>query len=138
MAKVTISVTVLTVGGLIATAATAMAGVADPDWPVLWVRSIAAFKLGNSAEAQANLEALIRDHADTAAIQIAACYAVAAKKDEAFAWLRRAREQSDPGLCTMGRLFLFDSLKADKRWVDFWGAMGVDASDGKMRWKKDA
>ena len=114
-----------------------VAGIADPDWPVLWVRNIAAFKLGKSTEAQANLEALIRDHADTAAIQIAACFALASKKDEAFAWLRRAREQSDPGLCTMGRLFLFDSLKADPRWVDFWSAMGVDASDGKMRWQKD-
>jgi TolB-like protein/tetratricopeptide (TPR) repeat protein len=93
---------------------------ADPEWHVLWIRAMACFGQGRTAEGDAALAELIGGSADTAAVQIAVAYALRGSNDEAFAWLERAARQRDPGLSTLNTSPLFGALRDDPRWAPFW------------------
>jgi serine/threonine-protein kinase len=95
------------------------------DWSSLFVIALAQFGLGNRAEADAALDKLVRNNADTAAIQIGTIYAFRNEPDAAFEWLERARAQCDPGLATLAGTHLFSNLHGDPRWKAFWLALGI-------------
>ena len=58
---------------------------------------MALWNLGRKAESDAALATLIKDDADVGAFQIAEVYSGRGDKDQAFAWLERARRQQDAG-----------------------------------------
>lgn len=73
--------------------------------------------LGRSEEAVEALAQLISKDGETAAFQIAAVYAVRGDKDQAFAWLERARAQHDGGITVLKSEPILRSLHGDPRWT---------------------
>ncbi|HZZ59163.1 MAG TPA: TIR domain-containing protein [Opitutaceae bacterium] len=94
-------------------------------WSVLWVRHLALVGQEKREAAEAEMDKLIRAHAESAAIQIASCYAFAGDADRAFDWLERARRQRDPGLGAMLRTTLMRPLYGDPRWRGFCESIGM-------------
>jgi TolB-like protein/Tfp pilus assembly protein PilF len=71
---------------------------------------------GRKTESDAALRKLIAECSGDSALQIAALHAARGETDEAFAWLERAFEQRDAGLCQMQCEPTFHSLHGDPRW----------------------
>jgi TolB-like protein/tetratricopeptide (TPR) repeat protein len=90
----------------------------------LVVSSVALWNLHRKEESDAALATLIKDDGDVAAFQIAEVYSGRGDKDEAFAWLERARRQQDGGLSYFPHDPLLDPLRSDPRWVTFQRSMG--------------
>ncbi len=90
----------------------------------LVVSSVALWNLHRKEESDAALASLIKDDGDVAAFQIAEVYSGRGDKDEAFAWLERARRQQDGGLSYFPHDPLLDPLRSDPRWVTFQRSMG--------------
>jgi eukaryotic-like serine/threonine-protein kinase len=77
--------------------------------------AMAAFSLGQVAEARAARERLIARAPDEAASQIATIYAWQGDEEQAFAWLDRAIAVRDPGLLGIQTRPEFDGFKGDPR-----------------------
>ena len=90
----------------------------------LVVCAVALWNLHRNQESDAALATLIKDDADVGAFQIAEVYSARGDKDEAFAWLERARRQQDGGLAYYPNEPLLDPLRSDPRWVTFQRSMG--------------
>ena len=90
----------------------------------LVVSSVALWNLNRKEESDAALATMIKDDADVGAFQIAEVYAARGDKDQAFAWLERARGQQDAGLAYYPHDPLLDSLQSDPRWDAFQRSMG--------------
>ena len=90
----------------------------------LVVSAVALWNLDRKAESDATLATLIKDDADVGAFQIAEVYSGRGEKDEAFAWLDRARRQQDGGLAYFPHDPLLDPLRSDPRWAAFQRTMG--------------
>ena len=88
------------------------------------VRAVALWNLDRKEESEAALATLIKDDGDVGAFQIAEVYSGRGDKDEAFAWLERARRQQDGGLAYFPHDPLLDPLRSDPRWAAFERAMG--------------
>lgn len=91
----------------------------------LTVAAVALWKLDRKEESDAALATMIKDNADGGAFQIAEIYSSRGDKDQAFAWLERARRQQDGGLMYYPNDPLLDSLRSDPRWVTFQRTMGL-------------
>ncbi len=90
----------------------------------LVVSAVALWNLNRKAESDAALARMIKFEADGGAFQIAEVYSGRGDKDQAFAWLERARRQQDGGLAYYPNDPLLDSLHSDSRWVTFQRSMG--------------
>jgi serine/threonine-protein kinase len=91
----------------------------------LVVAAIALWKLDRKGESDAALATLIKDDADVGAFQIAEIYCGRGDKNQAFAWLERARQQHDGGLAYFPNDPLLDPLHSDPRWVTFRRSLGL-------------
>jgi len=100
-------------------------------WRLL-AKTINLSALGKKAEADAELDAYIRNYQEMGAYQIAEIYAWRNEPDEAFNWLETAYQQRDPGLAWLLNDFSIRSLYSDPRWepmlqkaglLDAWKAM---------------
>ena len=91
----------------------------------LVVSAVALWNLGRKEESDAALATLIKDDADVGAFQIAEVYSGRGDKDNAFAWLDRARRQQDPGIAYYPNDPLLDPLRSDPRWATFQRSMGL-------------
>jgi TolB-like protein len=89
------------------------------------VTAVALWNLDRKAESDAALATLIKDDADVGAFQIAEVYSGRGDKDQAFAWLDRARRQQDGGLAYFPNDPLLDPLRSDPRWAAFQRKMGL-------------
>jgi len=84
------------------------------------------------AAADAALQTLIDQHADTAAFQIAEVYAQRRDADNAFKWLARARENGDTGILRLLRDPYLLRYRDDPRFAAFARKVGLPAtSDAK-------
>ena len=94
-----------------------------------WMRktgvALALHALRRSAEADAALEKIIEQDAETMAIQIAEIYAFRNQTDHAFKWLERAFVQRDHGVWMLRSHPLFRSLRGDPRWLPFLTKIGL-------------
>jgi serine/threonine-protein kinase len=79
--------------------------------------AIAEFDLGNAKAAQDALDALVREHAQGYAYQIAEVHAWRGEKDQAFVWLDRASAQRDAGLQRLKYDPTLRKLHGDARYV---------------------
>jgi TolB-like protein/cytochrome c-type biogenesis protein CcmH/NrfG len=77
---------------------------------------LAYWAVGRRAEADAALETVKEQYADTGSFQIAESYAYRGDKGLAFAWLDRAYRLRDPGLFRLKTDFLFKHLRSDPRY----------------------
>ena len=75
--------------------------------------------LGNRAESDAALHALIEGFGWTAAYQVAEVYAYRNEVENAFKWLERAYAQRDPGVAHSATDALLRPLHGDPRWRPF-------------------
>jgi serine/threonine-protein kinase len=91
----------------------------------LAVTAIALWNLERKEESDAALATLIKDDADVGAFQIAEVYSARGDKDQAFAWLERARRQQDGGLAYYPNDPLLDPLHSDPRWIPFRRSLGL-------------
>jgi adenylate cyclase len=90
----------------------------------LVVSAVALWNLRRKEESDAALATLIKDDGDVGAFQIAEVYSARGDKDQAFAWLDRARRQQDGGLAYFPNDPLLDPLRLDPRWTTFRRSMG--------------
>ena len=88
------------------------------------VSAVALWNLERKPESDAALATLLKDDADVGAFQIAEAYSGRGDKDQAFAWLDRARRQQDGGLAYFPNDPLLDPLRSDPRWATFQRSMG--------------
>jgi serine/threonine-protein kinase len=91
----------------------------------LTVAAVALWKLDRKEESDAALATMIKDNADGGAYQIAEIYSSRGDKDQAFAWLERARRQQDGGLMYYPNDPLLDQLRSDPRWSAFQRWIGL-------------
>jgi serine/threonine protein kinase/tetratricopeptide (TPR) repeat protein len=89
-----------------------------------WALAIVHDAMHHVTEANAELEELIANHADTSAYQIAEVHAARGVIDLAFEWLNRAYAQRDTGLTYLQCSHHLRSLHGDPRWQAFRKAMG--------------
>jgi len=80
---------------------------------------------GRHTESDAALKKLIDTRADTAAFQIAECFACRGDRDRAFAWLERACAQRDAGMSTVRASPSLRGLHDDPRWRPFVEKVGL-------------
>jgi tetratricopeptide (TPR) repeat protein len=80
---------------------------------------------GRRAESNATIASLIETYADTAALQIAEAFAYRGERDQAFAWLERARAQRDAGMSMVPALSNLRGLHGDPRWLPFLEKVGL-------------
>ena len=73
--------------------------------------------LGNTAESDAALQALIDKHSEHMAAQIAEAYGYQGKIEETFMWLQRGYESRDPGTVTVLAIGQYQILHDDPRWL---------------------
>jgi TolB-like protein/tetratricopeptide (TPR) repeat protein len=98
-------------------AAALASAVEEPDefWKAATM-PIALFAAGKPDEAAAALSTLREKYSDTAAYQIAMCYAFLGKRDDALDWLERALAQRDDGLTEVLNEPTFASLRDAPRY----------------------
>ena len=104
-------------------AAAAEAGTVE--WSKLTALSAIYFKMNRTAEAQAALDLLIKDNADTAAYQVAEVYADRGDNGRSFEWLERAKRQHDPGLSGLTIDPMFKGMYTDPHWQPFLHSIGL-------------
>ena len=81
------------------------------------------FALGQSKEADAELNKYVERYQENAAYQVAEIYAYRGDRDKAFEWLDRAYRQRDAGLSGMKGDLLLRNLEHDPRWTAFLNKM---------------
>ena len=86
--------------------------------------ALAELALGHTAESDAALDELIREHGEAAAYQIARLHAMRGDAERAFEWLERAYRQRDAGLASMQVDRLLRGLHDDPRWRRLLETMG--------------
>jgi TolB-like protein len=96
----------------------------DPDWRAYAI-ALAQQARGDSAAADAALDALIADHSDDMSFQIAMVYAFRGDADKTFEWLDRAYEQRDPGVMAIIDNPFTHDLRSDPRFGEFCKKVGV-------------
>ena len=77
------------------------------------------YALGRTADSDAQLAALTREHANDRAFEIAEAHAYRGERDEAFRWLDRAYAQKDPTLYLVKGDLLLKKLEPDLRYKAF-------------------
>jgi TolB-like protein/Tfp pilus assembly protein PilF len=82
-------------------------------------------KLGNPAESEHALQAVIADWGWTAAHQIAEAYAFRGEVEKAFGWLETAYVQRDPGVVHSAVDEFLRPLHGDPRWLPFLHRLGL-------------
>jgi tetratricopeptide (TPR) repeat protein len=80
--------------------------------------------LGQKADSDAALAALIAKYEKDAPYNIAYVYAYCGDADKAFEWLDKAVQYTDPGLSQIPTEPLFDNIHADPRWLPFLRKIG--------------
>ncbi len=95
------------------------------DWERKTGVALALFALGRTAEADAALQAIIDQDAETAAIQIAEIHAFRNETDAAFHWLERAFVQHDHGVSLLRGNAIFRRLHDDPRWQPYLAKIGI-------------
>ena len=80
---------------------------------------------GRHTESDAALEELVTTLADTGAFQIAEAFAYRDDRDQAFAWLERARAQRDAGMSMVQASPSLRGLHDDPRWRPFVEKVGL-------------
>ena len=80
---------------------------------------------GQHTESNAALKELIETRADEAAFQIAEAFAERGDRDQAFAWLERARAQRDAGMSMLRASPSLRGLHSDPRWGLFVRKVGL-------------
>jgi len=80
--------------------------------------------LGRKADSDAALAALTAKYEKDSPYNIAYVYAYRGEADKAFAWLDKAIEYGDGGLAGMVTENLFDTIRADPRWLPFLRKVG--------------
>jgi TolB-like protein/class 3 adenylate cyclase len=97
--------------------------------PVDWERksgiALARSRLGPREAADAALQEIIVNDAETAAVQVAEVYAYRDEKDPAFAWLERAYVQHDHGVSLLRSFTTFRGLHNDPRWQAYLAKIGL-------------
>jgi adenylate cyclase len=81
--------------------------------------------VGRKAESDAQLAALIREHADDGAFEIAQARAYRGEVEEAFKWLDRAYAQKDVGLYLVRGDILLRNIASDPRYKAFLRKMNL-------------
>lgn len=76
-------------------------------------------------EAEPLLQAMIAEDGQVAAFQLMELYAFRGETEQAFEWLRLAREQKDPGLSALLGNPLLGNLVGDPRWPEHLGQLGL-------------
>lgn len=80
--------------------------------------------LGRKADAEKAFAMLIGKYAKDAPYNIAYDYAYCGEADQAFDWLDKAVQYQDPGLGGIVPENLFDTIRADPRWLPFLRKIG--------------
>jgi TolB-like protein len=81
--------------------------------------------MGRSAESDAALQAVIQDHADLAAVQIAEAYIFRGEWDKAFEWLEYSLRIRDAGLTYTLGINALEGVSHDPRWQPFLRRLGL-------------
>jgi len=87
--------------------------------------ALALFALGKRSEADAALQAIVDQDAETSAIQIAEIHAFRNEPDAAFHWLERAFVQHDHGVSLLRGNAIFRRLYGDPRWLPYLAKIGI-------------
>ena len=95
------------------------------DWERKTGVALALFGLGRRADADAALQAIIDQDAETSAIQIAEIHAFRDETDAAFHWLERAFAQHDHGVSLLRGSAIFRRLHGDPRWLPYLAKIGT-------------
>ena len=80
---------------------------------------------GDKSEADAALESLIAEYADSGAYQIAMVYALRKDPDKVFEWLDHGFVTRDPGVTTVRYGAFLDAYSADPRFAAFCKKLGL-------------
>jgi len=80
--------------------------------------------LGRTAESDAALEGQIKAGEQVIAFNLAYVLAFRGEADRAFAWLEKAVQYKDPGLCQITVVPMFSNLYSDPRWEAFLRRIG--------------
>jgi TolB-like protein/Tfp pilus assembly protein PilF len=81
--------------------------------------------LGQPAESEHAMQAMIDGYGWTAAFQVAEAYAYRGEVDKAFEWLDRAYAQRDPGVTYSAKDEFLSALHGDPRWQAHLQRMGL-------------
>jgi tetratricopeptide (TPR) repeat protein len=81
--------------------------------------------LGQPAESEHAMQAMIDGYGWTAAFQVAEAYAYRGEADKAFEWLDRAYAQRDPGVTYSAKDEFLSGLHGDPRWQAHLQRMGL-------------
>lgn len=100
----------------------------DPFWRQ-WALAMTLFAHGDRKQADAELDALIRDNADSAAFQIAEVYALRKDPDAVFRWLDHALATKDPGVNQLFTSSLIAAYRDDPRYAEVARKVGLDPAD---------
>jgi TolB-like protein len=104
--------------------------------PAGWARStslaFARHAQGRQAEAEAEVQTLMAQYGHHAAYQVAQVYAYFGDVEAGYAWLEKAYEQRDSGMCLSRVDPLLDSLQGDARWQPFLRKMKL--ADDQLTW----
>jgi TolB-like protein/Tfp pilus assembly protein PilF len=92
--------------------------------------SLAYFANGEHAEADAQLQQLIAENADTSGAQVAIVYALRKEPDKMFEWLEQARQTHDPGVFLMRADRFLAAYKNDARYTEFCRKIALPGPDG--------
>jgi TolB-like protein/class 3 adenylate cyclase/tetratricopeptide (TPR) repeat protein len=102
----------------------------DPFWR-RWAMAMALFAHGDRKQADAELDAMIRENAQDAAFQIAEIYAVRRDPDAAFLWLDRALANKDPGVTQIHTSSLIAAYRSDPRYAAVARKSGLDPANAQ-------
>ncbi|CAN5352751.1 serine/threonine-protein kinase [soil metagenome] len=87
--------------------------------------AMAEHSLGHAQASQAALDELISRFGQTWAMQVADVHAWRGENDQAFAWLQRAYDQRDVGLCEIKKDVWLRTLHSDARYAALLKKMGL-------------
>jgi tetratricopeptide (TPR) repeat protein len=91
----------------------------------MFALALAHFANGNKTEADAELESLIAEYADSGAFQIAMVYALRKEPDKVFEWLDHGFVTHDPGVTTVRYAAFLNAYSADPRFAAFCKKLGL-------------
>ncbi len=86
--------------------------------------AIVCHALGEKEKSDAALAELIAKYEADAAWNIAYVHAFRGEADQAYAWLDKAVENSDPGIGDTPWMWQFESIRGDPRWMPFLRRIG--------------
>jgi len=100
----------------------------DPFWR-RWALAMALYAHGDRKQADAELEALVRDNGADSPFQIGEVYAARKNPDEAFNWLDRAVAIKDPGVNQLFTSSLLAAYRDDPRYAAIARKAGLDPAN---------